>query len=119
MAQQLFDIVEERAGDILIFNVKGAIDGSTVERFDKTLGPVFRQRKARAIVDCTDLTYINSFGLGLFVEYHRQSCMGTGRMVVCSPNRAVTKWFDRLGISQVVTVVPSREAALAALSAKA
>ena len=56
MAQQPFEVIEEQAGDIIIFNVKGAIDGSTVEQFDKTLGPIFRQRKARAIVDCSALT---------------------------------------------------------------
>lgn len=118
MARQL-EVIQEKVGNVLIFNIKGAVDGSTVEQFDKTLGPIFRQRKARAIVDCSELTYINSYGLGLFVEYHRQSCLGTGRMVVCSPKQTVTKWFDRLGISSVVTVVPSRDDALAVLAARA
>lgn len=118
MARQL-EVIQEKVGNVLIFNIKGVIDGQTVEQFENTLGPVFRQRTVKAVVDCSGLTYINSYGLGLFVEFHRQSCMGTGRVVVCSPNQTVTKWFDRLGISHVVTVVPSRDDAFAALAAHA
>ncbi len=115
MARQL-EMTQEQEGDVLIFTFRGPLDALTLEQFDGTLGPVFRRRNARAVVDCSDLTFICSTAMGRIIEYHRQCCLGTGRMVICCSNRAVIKWFERLKVDAVVRILPTRAEALAALA---
>lgn len=114
MARQL-EVMKEQQGDVYIFSVRGPVDSATLEMFDHTLGPIFRGRNARAIVDCSEMTYICSHGMGLLVEYHRQCCLGKGRIIVCAPTPFILKTFERLRLDAILKILPSREEALAAL----
>ncbi|MBN1425726.1 STAS domain-containing protein [Candidatus Fermentibacteria bacterium] len=117
MASKL-EVTKEEMGDIVVFSVKGAVDAATVNTFDGVLGPAFRSRNVRGVVDCSQVTYICSHAMGLLIEYHRQSCLGTGRIVVCAPSRSVASSLKRLRIDAILTVVPTRADALEELAAQ-
>ncbi|MFH0953558.1 MAG: STAS domain-containing protein [Verrucomicrobiota bacterium] len=115
MASKL-EVTKEQAGDIIIFSVKGAVDAATVDAFDGVLGPVFRGRTTKGILDCSGITYLCSHAMGLLVEYHRQCCLGTGRIVICSPNRSVVSSMKRLKLDAILKILPTRQDALAAIA---
>jgi anti-sigma B factor antagonist len=114
MARQL-EVTKEQQGNVFVFSVRGPVDAATLELFDHALGPIFRSRNAKAVVDCSEMTYICSHAMGLLVEYHRQCCLGSGRIVVCAPSPSILKAFERLRLDAILKIAASREEALAAL----
>lgn len=81
---QLDIVMEEQAG-ITVAHVKGPIDSATIDHFHKNFGALFRLRNTKVVMDCAELTYINSRRMGWLMEYHRQATMGKGRLVLANP----------------------------------
>lgn len=111
---QLDITIEEQEG-ITVAHVKGPIDSATMDHFHKTFGALFRARNAKVVMDCTDLTYINSRGMGWLMEYHRQVTLGKGRLVLANPLPMILFSFQRLKLTDVIKTYPSVADALAAL----
>ena len=116
MARELA-IEQEQQGDVLVYSFRGPLDGLTVETFEQVLGPFFRSRNARGVVDLSGLTYICSHGIGLLIEYHRQCCLGNGKLVIACPNKSVLKSLERLRADAILTIVTDRDRAVATVQA--
>ena len=116
MAREL-SVAQNQVGDVLVFELSGPVDAMTMETFEGALGPVFRSRDARAVVDLSKLTYICSHAMGTLIEYHRQCCLGNGKIVIACSNKSVLKSFERLKADAVLTIVPDRDRAVATIQA--
>ena len=115
MAQAQLDITMEEQDGITIAHVKGPIDSATMEHFHKTIGPLFRPRNIKVVMDCTDLTYINSRGMAWLMEYHRQSMLGQGRLVLANPNPMILLTLQRIKLTDLIKAYPNVAEAVAAV----
>ncbi len=110
----IIDFEEDKGITIAI--LKGVIDSETCDQYNEVLGPYFRSRTEVVTIDCEELTYINSRGMGLLMEFHRQCTMGTGKITLCNVNDTIFHILERMGIPEVIRVFPSREAAVDCMS---
>jgi anti-anti-sigma factor len=67
------------------------------------------------IIDCSDLEYISSAGLRVFLLAARSAQRAGRSFAVCSLRQPVREVFDLSGFSRVMSVLPDRAAALAQL----
>ena len=81
--------------------------------FKKTLDPIFSSPGAYVLLDCKKLTYINSRGLGLLVNYHRSSFANHGWFSVCNVDRKTVRTMDLLGLGKLLKFYDTRDEALA------
>ncbi|MBU0677698.1 MAG: STAS domain-containing protein [Verrucomicrobia bacterium] len=111
------DLQVEDKERLTIVTVSGPVDSATFAQFKEALDPLFRKRGHAILMDCKDLTYVNSTALGLLLAYHRTSLVNTGHFVLCSVNPKVIRTMELLGIGKRLKTFDSREEALSDLTA--
>ncbi len=94
------------AGDI----VQHFVNPSTTSQFAELNGStVFG---GPVLVDVSDVTFLDSNGIGWFVALDSQFRKNGGRLILHSPSPVLQRIFAMLKMTTVITVAPSREAAL-------
>ncbi len=71
----------------------------------------------QVVIDLTEVTFIDSAGLGALIGGVRRVREVGGTVVVACPHRALGRMFATTGFDRLVTVVPDLPAARAALDA--
>jgi anti-sigma B factor antagonist len=85
-----------------LFRLTGYLDLSTVDLLRATVGPACGTGQ-EVRLDLSGLTFCDSTGVGALVWLYRRASVGTGRLVVYAPRKAVR---DVLRISGVDRVIP-------------
>jgi anti-anti-sigma factor len=110
-----FDVQIEESGDITILTISGPIDSATIEEFREKANPAFSKKGVKLLLDCKDLTYMNSRALGYLTTCRRQCYAQGGRIVMASLNKKIVRTMDLLGLGKLLKSYDSREEALQAL----
>ena len=100
---------------VAVLTIAGPVDSATFEQFKTALHAACQKRGSRVLLDCKDLTYMNSKSFGLLAQHHRICLVGMGRMALCNLNRKMVKTMDLLGLGQMLKIYGTREEALAEL----
>lgn len=112
------DIFCEKHSDVLIFVVRGRLDGSTAPALQEQLISQLDTASA-IIVDCSALDYIASAGLRVLLLATKQ-CKKAGRpFVICSLCDEVLEVFKLSGFISIIETFSSREQALTTLASPA
>jgi anti-sigma B factor antagonist len=111
----LLGVRVERAGEhASIFSLAGELDLSTIPRAESRLLDQVRRDPA-VIVDLTQLTFIDSSGIGLLIHAFR-AANGHAMHTVIAPGSQVERVFTIAGIDTALPVFLDRADAIAALS---
>ena len=70
---------------------------------------------ARVLLDCGQLTYLNSTSIGLLMKFHRGLVVSRGRLALCALNSKLARTLELLQIGKSLQLYPTRAEALAAL----
>ena len=101
----------ERHGDAAVVTVAGEVDAHTAgavrTAVEAAIGP-----QARVVVDLTDVSFLDSTGLGVFVTAlkHLHEQQGSLDLVITSPR--VLKVFELTGLDVVIPIHAALEDAL-------
>jgi anti-sigma B factor antagonist len=103
--------VEDRNG-IRLIHVSGPLDSMTYDQFKSYMDPVIGQSRVRIVLDCQNLTYVNSRGLTLLVHYQRTAKLGFSFFGVAGFRPRILKGIELLGLGRIVTWYPTLEQAM-------
>jgi anti-sigma B factor antagonist len=88
---------------VLVLRVKGSIDSDTAPAFERQLETLLEQKHHRLLVDLSDVEYISSAGIGIFVGMvQRFRALPQGDLKVCRAAKKVMKVFDAIGLSDLL-----------------
>ena len=59
-------------------------------------------------LDCSDLQYLSSAGLGVFLKTHKRLLAGGGRLRLTAVNRHLQDIFSYSGFDQILEIEPAR-----------
>ncbi len=105
--------IENRDG-IQLVHVSGPLDSMTHEQFKNLLDPMVNQPKVHIVLDCENLTYVNSKGLALLGRYQRVTIQNLSFLGIAALNRRITKTIELLGMGKLVKLYPTVEEAMKA-----
>ena len=105
--------IEIRDG-IQLVHVSGPLDSMTHEKFKNLLDPMVNQPKVHIVLDCENLTYVNSKGLALLGRYQRVTIQNLSFLGIAALNRRITKTIELLGMGKLVKLYPTVEEAMKA-----
>ena len=105
--------IEERDG-IQLIQVAGPLDSETFERFKNQLDACVNRPRARVVLDCASMTYVNSRGLTLLGRYHRIASQSLSFFGVAALKPRILKAIDLLGMGGLVKPYSSIDEALRA-----
>lgn len=106
------EIIEERRENILILRVIGRLDSSTSKMMEERLLPIIDSGEGRLVIELSQLDYISSAGLRVFLLAAKRMGNAKGRMILCSLQDAVKQVFDIAGFSSFLTLASSTEEAI-------
>ena len=105
--------IDNRDG-IQLVHVSGPLDSMTHDRFKDLLGPMVNQPRVRIVLDCENLSYVNSKGLALLGRYQRIALQNLSFLGIAALNKRITKTIELLGMSKLVKLYPTVEEAMQA-----
>ena len=71
MAEAVLTIQLENNNGVQLIRVSGPLDSVTHDQFRSQLDPLVNESGVRLVLDCTNLTYVNSKGLALLGRYQQ------------------------------------------------
>ncbi len=110
------EIEKEERENILIIRPKGRVDPLTVENFDSSIKEGIGEGKFRIIIDCSELLYISSAGLGVLIGYIEEVRENRGDIIICCTSPKVHEIFDLLGFTKIYKFFPELKGAVAFFS---
>ena len=93
--------------------VRGEIDIFTAPEFKGLITNAIDAGCASVVVDLSESTFIDSSSLGVLISAHRRLSLRDGRLIIACSVAEVRKTFAITGLDSVLTVVASRDEALA------
>ena len=107
--------IEDRGG-IHLIHVSGPLDSMSHDPFKNRLDPMLSQPRVRIVLDCENLTYVNSRGLTLFAHYQRTAAANLSFFGIAALSPRIIKGIELLGMGKLVRLYPTVEEALQAAS---
>ena len=112
MSQANLDFeIEDRDG-IRLIHVSGPLDSVTHDQFKQFMDAQLRQARIRIVLDCQNLTYVNSRGVTLLMHYQRTSKLDLSFLGIAALRPRILRNIELLGLDKLVTWYPTIEQAL-------
>jgi len=110
--------VESDRNGIEIFAVTGELDQATAADLREPMQKAIEAGTDSVVLDMTDCGFIDSTGLGVIVEAHKQLQQRNGteaRFAICCPEPEVRRLLEVTGLDQAIAIRDTREEAIAVL----
>lgn len=89
----------------------GEIDASSSIELDLAIAKSVSEGHQRILIDCNDLEYISSAGLGVFMSYIEEFSEKNLKMVLFGMNDKVRNTFNILGLNELLLIAPDKSQA--------
>ena len=95
----------------MTLTIDGELDASSCIVLDESIQQVVNEKEKKILVDCKQLSYISSAGLGVFMSYLQDFRKNDIRMVLFNMNPQVKEVFRILGLDNLIKIVGNKEEA--------
>src|SRR5262245_7643522 len=96
--------VSRSFGGVLRLKVDGRIDGYWADHLDEVLGGEIRDGHHRIALDCSDVSFLSSAGVGVFAKRYKELTRIRGRFQILRPSRAVAKVLEITHLAELMVV---------------
>ena len=117
MAKARLSFESEEIQGITVIHVSGPLDSATYDLCREYLDPLLGRPRVRIVLDCRNLTYANSRGLGLLMHYQRTATLDFSFFGVAALGPQTLKSMQLLGLDKFLTRYPTIEEAIEAAKA--
>ena len=111
-----FRIEREERGAIQLVRLSGSLDMYSFPRLETQLNTLFQQGHYCVVLDCRDLDYIGSAGLGALIGFAKQAREHAGDVKLLNVPDRIYKIIELLGFTRVLQVHNAEDAALGAFA---
>ena len=112
-----FGLVDEPVDESThVLSLRGEIDASTAPRLGSRLFGLADEGIKGVIVDLSEVTFMDSTGIGVLLNALRHYASRHMKMVLVCPTEQVMRPFEITGLARHLTILDSREKALGALA---
>jgi len=107
-----FSINHRSHNDFDILELRGELDAHTASHLEDTLKELIDDQRYKIIVNCDDLDYIASAGLGVFMAYIEDVRSLDGDIKLTNMNDKVFNVFDLLGFPALYDILEDEKDAV-------
>lgn len=93
---------------MVVITINGDIDASSSIQLDESLNQQLDKKHLNIVIDCSDLNYISSAGLGVFMSYIEEYNTNGQKFVLFGLSEKVINVFEMLGLDQLMNIVPTK-----------
>jgi anti-sigma B factor antagonist len=99
--------------DTAVLYPKGHLDAHNVDRFEKEMVKLIASKVVNIIINCKELNYISSAGMGIIMGYLDEIREKGGDIKLCCVDERVYEIFDLVGFTEIYDFLDSEETAVA------
>jgi anti-sigma B factor antagonist len=99
--------------DTAVLYPKGHLDAHNVDRFEKEMVKLISSKIVNIIINCKELNYISSAGMGIIMGYLDEIREKGGDIKLCCVDERVYEIFDLVGFTEIYDFLDSEETAIA------
>lgn len=92
-----FKVLQRENDRVNVLELKGYLDAHTAPKLEEALQRLLDARRYNIVVNCRDLSYISSAGLGVFMAYIEDVRKNAGDIKLSNMSAKVYNVFDLLG----------------------
>jgi anti-sigma B factor antagonist len=107
-----FRIERESRGEIQVVRLTGSLDMYSFPRLETQINTLFQQGQYSVLLDCRDLDYIGSAGLGALIGFAKQAREKNGDVKLLNVPERIFKIIELLGFTKVLQVHNNEATAL-------
>lgn len=85
--------------------VTGRLDTTNSEEFEKKMAPLLEGGNPDIEMDCSELEYISSSGLRLFLTLQKSVNARGGKLVILNMQSVIKDIFNMTGFSRIMTII--------------
>ncbi len=97
--------------------IKGRVDSTTADKLRDHLTEVIGAGSARLVIDLKEVSYISSAGFRTLLITARSVERAKGKLALCGVGGEVKRLFDIASFTELFTILPNRDDAVAAARA--
>ncbi|MFA6127972.1 MAG: STAS domain-containing protein [Bacteroidales bacterium] len=101
-----------KSADYTIVSVEGRVDTTNAGEFEKSMMEVIDGGCTRLILNCSDLSYISSSGLRVFLIVQKKMTALRGQFRLSNLQPGIKEIFDISGFSSIFSVFTDQAAAI-------
>jgi len=106
------DIYEERKDGFLVLGLEGRLDATNSKMFEDKILAVIDEGERQLVIDLSQLNYVSSAGLRVFLLASKRLNPAGGKLVLCSLQEPVKEVFEIVGFFSILSILGSRDEAL-------
>ena len=108
-----FHIERETRSGVQFVRLSGSLDMYSFPRLESQINALFQQQQFAVVLDCRDLEYIGSAGLGALIGFAKQARERGGDVKLLHVPERIFKIIELLGFTKVLQVHQTEDDALA------
>jgi anti-sigma B factor antagonist len=105
-------------GHVAVVEPVGFINAHTARDFESVIQNLIEQNQHNIVINCKDLSYIASAGLGAIMGFIDQIRENEGDIRMCSMNETVFNIFDVLGFTHLYSIYDTEDKAIQSFGEK-
>ena len=106
------NINSQKNVDHFLIHLDGDLDASSCLLLDQEIASGLEKGEKKILIDCQQLNYISSAGLGVFMSYIQEFENNNTDMVIYGLKDKVRNVFQILGLDQLLKIVETQEDAI-------
>jgi anti-sigma B factor antagonist len=108
-------INEQRFGEIILMSLVGRLDTTTYGILENRLHEIIGGGQVRIVVDCSEMDYISSSGLRVFLMGLKKVTPMKGKFVLAKLPDAIREIMEIVGFTTIFEIYKTQEEALKAV----
>lgn len=107
------EIKEEKRCNVKIVGLRGRLDANSSPAVEKQLQAIMDRGEDRLVLDLSELTYISSLGLRIFIAVAKNIQKANGKLALAGLNDHIYEIFKIARFTNIFSIYPSCDEAVA------
>ncbi len=107
-----FKIAHRERDRVQVLDLKGYLDAHTAPKLEEAFQTLLGSKQFNIVINCKDLSYISSAGLGVFMAYIEDVRKNKGDIKLSNMSPKVYNVFDLLGFPLLYEITKDEQEAI-------
>ncbi|WP_297907534.1 STAS domain-containing protein [uncultured Parabacteroides sp.] len=102
------EVVIEPKGEETVIKIEGRLDTNTARECEEKVLPVWKEPGVKVCIDCSELEYVSSAGLRLFLVLQKTTTANKGALRLVGMRDEVRETFSLTGFNALFKIEDAR-----------
>ena len=108
------EITKQKQSNFTVVSLSGRLDTTNYSALDKELETIINSGEKNILIDCTEMSYVSSSGLRVFLVYLKKLKAEGGKLILSNMQATIKEVFTIAGFTSLFEIYDTVEEGLQA-----